>query len=291
MNVVTTPASAHKRIAVITMARNDEFFLNRWIAYYGRLFGEENLYVYLDGKDQPIPAMAGKANVIHVERVAEHVVKAEKRRLNFLSQKAKELFKNYHIVIGVDADEFIVLDPRINKTLREYLSEKRINSSISSLGIDVGQDTNSEKILDRERPFLQQRNYAVTSSRYTKPSILARPLRWGSGFHRIKWHNFHIDKNLYMFHFGSVDYDMIMDRFKDKDRMATGRERHIKKRLSTITLITDKVKRGKIKDGDKWLPSARMIQKIFRPIYAYNKPSALLKKTVIKIPERFKDTV
>ncbi|MDR0763111.1 MAG: glycosyltransferase family 2 protein [Bacteroidales bacterium] len=280
-----------KKIAVITMARNDEFFLNRWIAYYGAQFGEENLYVYLDGEDQPVPAKAGKANVIHVERVAQHVVKAEKRRLKFLSQKAKELFKKYDIVIGVDADEFIVIDPKQGKTLHEYLSERHINSSISALGIDVGHDTYSEKTLDREQPFLQQRNYAVISSRYTKPSILARPLRWGSGFHRVKWHNFYIDKNLYMFHFGSVDYDMIMDRFKDKDRMATGRARHIKKRLGTVTLVTNAVSKNRCKDGDRWLPLARIIQKIFRPIYAYNKPSTLFKKTVVKIPKRFKNTI
>jgi hypothetical protein len=280
-----------KRIAVITMARNDEFFLNRWIAYYGKQFGEENLYVYLDGEDQPVPAKAGKANVIHVERVAQHVVKAEKRRLGFLSQKAKELFSKYDIVIGVDADEFIVIDPSQGKTLHEYLSEVPLRSSVSALGIDMGQDRSSEKILDREQPFLQQRNYAVVASRYTKPSIIARPLRWGSGFHRVKWHNFHIDKNLYMFHFGSVDYDMIMDRFKDKDRMATGRARHIKKRLRTVTLITNAVAKNHYKDGDKWLPIARVIQKTLRPIYAYNKPSTLFQKTVIKIPERFKNTV
>jgi hypothetical protein len=162
---------------------------------------------------------------------------------------------------------------------------------VSALGIDVGQDTNSEKTLDRELPFLQQRSYAVTSSRYTKPSILTRPLRWGSGFHRVKWHNFHIDKNLYMFHFGSVDRDMIMDRFKDNDRMATGRAGHIKKRLRTITLITHIVARSKYKDGDKWLPLARFIQKTLRPVYAYNKPSTFFKKTVIKIPSRFKNIV
>ncbi|MDR1739434.1 MAG: glycosyltransferase family 2 protein [Bacteroidales bacterium] len=277
-----------RKVAVITMARNDEFFLNRWISYYGEQFGEENLYVYLDGEDQPVPAKAGKANVIHVPRVAEHVVKAEKRRLGFLSQRARELFNNYDIVIGVDADEFVVIDPLCGKTLHEYLSEKRIKTSVSALGVDMGQDRNSEKILNREQPFLQQRNYAVISSRYTKPSIIAKSVRWGSGFHRVKHHNFHIDKNLYMFHFGSVDYDMIMDRFKDKDRMATGREGHIKKRLRSITFITEAVAQNKAKDGNKYLPKARLVQTIFRPIYAYNKPSMLRWKLIVQIPERFK---
>ena len=53
-----------KKIAAITMARNDEFFLNRWIKYYGSLLGEENLYIYLDGLDQKNPSKAGKSNCI-----------------------------------------------------------------------------------------------------------------------------------------------------------------------------------------------------------------------------------
>ena len=39
----------NKKICAITMARDDEFFLSRWIAYYGKQFGTENLYVLLDG--------------------------------------------------------------------------------------------------------------------------------------------------------------------------------------------------------------------------------------------------
>ena len=37
-----------KKIAIITMARNDENFLNKWVSYYGKEFGEENLYIFLD---------------------------------------------------------------------------------------------------------------------------------------------------------------------------------------------------------------------------------------------------
>ena len=52
-----------KHIAAITMARNDTFFLSRWIEYYGREIGTENLYIYLDGTDQDIPENAGAAHI------------------------------------------------------------------------------------------------------------------------------------------------------------------------------------------------------------------------------------
>ena len=52
-----------KRIAAITMARNDTFFLSRWIEYYGREIGTDNLYIYLDGTDQDIPENADTAHI------------------------------------------------------------------------------------------------------------------------------------------------------------------------------------------------------------------------------------
>lgn len=286
MNTSSKKASL-KKIAVITMARNDDFFLTRWINYYGKELGEENLYIYLDGEDQPVPANAGKVNVFHEKRVAEHVVKAEKRRLGFLSKVAHSLLERYDIVIGVDADEYLVVDPATGKNLATYLSEIEIDPCVSGLGIDVGQDRNTEPILDRTQPFLGQRNYALLSSRYTKPSVISKPVNWGSGFHRVKGHNFTIDPNLYLFHFGSVDYDMILDRFKDKDRMATGRAGHIKKRARTIDIITN----GKPKVDEKWLRMARTLQTYARPIWAWNKPTMLKWKLVVHIPERFKGIV
>ena len=62
-----------KRIAVITMARNDEFFLSRWIQYYGNQVGTENLYIYLDGTDQETPENAGEA---HITKLPHHAVLA-----------------------------------------------------------------------------------------------------------------------------------------------------------------------------------------------------------------------
>ncbi|MFD2201473.1 glycosyltransferase family 2 protein [Shivajiella indica] len=283
----TSSGGKNKKIAVITMARNDDFFLTRWIDYYGKELGEENCFIFLDGEDQPVPKNAGSVNVSHEKRVAEHVVKAEKRRLGFLSKVAKSLLDNYDIIIGVDADEFLIVDPKIGKNLITYLSEIDINPSVSGLGVDVGQVLEKEPDLDKERPFLEQREFALLSSRYTKPSVISKPVNWGSGFHRIKGHNFKIDPNLYLFHFGSVDYKMIQDRFLDKDRMATGREGHIKKRAKTIDIVS----KSKPKTDEKWLNIARNFQTVVRPFYAWNKPTMAKWKLVVKIPDRFKGIV
>lgn len=273
-----------KKIAAITMARNDAFFLRHWIAYYGSQLGEENLFVYLDGEDQPVPDNTGKATVIHCERIEGQVVAAEKRRLQHLSNAAAVLLKRYDLVIGTDADEFLVVDPKRNETLQSYLSGLEISTSVSGLGLDVGQRMGTEEAINEESSFLEQRKYAVLSSRYTKPVVVAKPVVWGSGFHRIKGHNFKIDRNLYLFHFGVFDYNMVMARFQDKDRMAAGWERHMKKRARTIQLVTNQ----KALNGDRTFRMARTIQTVCRPIFAWNKPSMGRLKLVVEIPEKFR---
>ena len=270
-----------KRIAAITMARNDDFFLSRWIKYYGEQIGTENLYIYLDGLDQTAPSNAGKANIKKLPHKEEAVQRGDKTRIILLSSLANELFKKgYDIVIGCDCDEFLIIDPALNISLKEYLSTIKNKTSVSGLGLDIGQDLNSEKKLDMNKNFLEQRNYALLSTRYTKPVVLMKPATWGSGFHSVKGHNFHIDKNLYLLHFGGVDLNMIKNKIGDRN---PSWEKHLKKRARTIEIITES------KNKNKSIKAARILQTFLRPIYDMNKPAMLGLKWVAKIPERFKE--
>ena len=273
-----------KRIAVLTMVRNDDFFLRKWVEYYGRELGEENLYIYFDGEDQTIPDFCNGTNARLHPKLGTQVVAAEKARLKFLSERAAELFaKGYDLVIGVDADEYIVVDPKLGVGLAEYLSMQDIDISLSPLGIDFGQKLGEEMELSFDNTFLSQRHYAQIGTRYTKPSIVARPCRWGSGFHRVKGHNFHIAKDLYLMHFGYADSRILEDRLGDADRVAQGWEKHIYKRSRTIRYATEM----KARDFDRWTRFARICQTWCRPPYALNKPAMFELRIVVKIPERF----
>ena len=74
-----------KKIAAITMARNDDFYLRKWVAYYGSQLGRENLYIYLDGLDQTVGDYCEGTHAQAVEKIGNQVVAAEKGRLSFLS--------------------------------------------------------------------------------------------------------------------------------------------------------------------------------------------------------------
>ena len=269
-----------KRIAAITMARNDTFFLSRWIEYYGREIGTENLYIYLDGTDQETPENTGDAHITKLPHTDMSRAAGDKYRIGKMSDLANELLKKYDIVIGCDCDEFLIVDPALNTTLAKYLSNKKINTTVSGLGLDVGQHMTREEPLDTSKPFLSQRGFALLSTRYTKPVVINRPVRWGSGFHSIRGHNFHIDPNLYLLHFGAVDMDMLVAKAASR---GTDWVNHLKRRGNgTINDVSNRPAHG-----ERWLKIARSMQRIFRPIYAWDKPGMLGIKRIVKIPTRF----
>lgn len=278
----------------MTMARNDEFFLRRWIAYYGAQFGGENLYVFLDGTDQT-PFLSGDEALpkgVHITTVA-HVegnrATADRRRIDFLSDKAAALFREegYDLVVGTDVDEFLIVDPTWNLSLPEFLSRQRIDCSLSALGIDVGQHLVEEAPLDPAHPLLSQRRYALLNDRYTKASVLARPVPWGSGFHRVRKHNYHIADGLYLFHFGCVDYARLRARVTEGERPAEDWEAHLKRRARTIHVITQATPKA----WEQTTRRARRLQTVFRQPYAWNKPTMLRQRWVVEIPERFRNIV
>jgi hypothetical protein len=221
-----------------------------------------------------------------VEKLGIKVVEAEKLRLSFLSDRAAELFKQgYDLVIGCDSDEFLVVDIKTGKKLPEYLSSLEIKVSVSALGLDVGQHLNEEFPIDKTKPILLQRNYALINSRFTKTNIIAKPVQWGRGFHRVRGHNFRIDRNLYLLHFGNIDYDILVSKYHSKDIIARGEQAHFRRaRFSVIDFVT----KLKSFDGDRVFEPARLIQTCFRPVYAWNKPNMLGLRWVVRIPERFR---
>lgn len=277
-----------KRIAAITMVRNDNFYLRKWVEYYGVQLGKDNLFIYFDGLDQDIPSFCEGTHAEKIDKIGKDVVSNDKGRVAVMSTCAAALFADgYDMVIGTDCDEIIIPDPSTGCSLSEFLDKYEGKAVISPLGLDVGQKIGEEEPIDESVPFLRQRHYAQIGTRYSKASILCAPLTWGSGFHRVKGHDIHIAKDLYLFHFGYFDMGRIQERFKDFSRLEQGWERHLRKRSRTCRLVTELPSR----DFDKWTGIARRLQAVCRPPYAWNKPGMLGLKIVVRIPERFQDLV
>ena len=80
------------KIAALTMVRNDDFHLRKWVEYYGKQFGRENLFIYFDGLDQSVPDFCAGTNCSIQAKVGSDMVSSDKGRIKFLSAKAAELF-------------------------------------------------------------------------------------------------------------------------------------------------------------------------------------------------------
>jgi hypothetical protein len=277
----------NKRIAAISMVRNDNFFVHKWIDYYSKQIGSKNLYLIIDGLDQPLPEKHELINIIQKEHIAMKRSKGDKYRAGLVSDLAKDLFDDYDIVIAHDIDEFLIVDPNTGKSLSEYLQKPVSTSSLSALGLDVGQHAETETSIDPSTLFLQQRSFAHVSARYTKTIVATRPLRWGSGFHRVRGKNFTIDPNLFLFHFGMVDLEMCKKKIEQSELKNRGWSGHFNRRLELFDLIL----KQQAVPGDDFFATARRRQSLFRPIYAWNKPGMLREKPIIRIPDRFKNLV
>ena len=82
-------------------------------------------------------------------------------------------------------------------------------------------------------------------------------------------------------HFGAVDMEMLITKAQ---RRGPDWVNHLRRRGNgTINAVTQKHAHG-----ERAIKIARIMQRIFRPIYAFDKPAMFGLKLVVRIPTRFK---
>lgn len=272
------------KIAAISCVRDGGIFTGKWIAHYGGALGARNLHLFLDGKDQPLPQAPG-VNLTVLEHQKLDRVAGDKARAARLSDKAAELFAaGYAMVIATDIDEYLVADPATGLGLADYLLSLPARPSWSALGLDVVQHLEHETAFDPARPFLDQRRFAQVSARYTKASVTTRPLRWGSGMHRVKGRNFRIAPDLFLIHAGMIDAGIAGVIGRDATRAEAGWGGHQARREA----LFETVRSSRPRMADEVFAKARRRMSLLRPVYAWNKPGRLPGDAVVVLPERFR---
>ncbi len=272
------------RIAVISNVRNGGVFLDKWVAYYGQVFGATNLYLFIDGFDQPQPDAPG-VNITVIEHEDLSRTAGDKRRAARLSDQAARLFaRGYETVIATDIDEYLIADPATGLGLAACLEALPPRPSWSATGLDVVQHLDQEAALDPANPWLAQRAYAKVSARYTKACVMNQPLRWGSGMHRIKGRNFRIAPDLYLIHTGMIDAEIAGVTKEDAHRQKSDWSAHQGRREALFQALRSSEPR----EADPYLTRARRYMTWFRPLYALNKPGNPKGRTFVRLPQRFR---
>lgn len=187
-----------KKIAVVTMQYNEAFFLPRWIDYYARLVGIENLYVVDNDSDDEVRAALTGVSVVRYPRTALD----DQERARFISKFVGALLELYETVIYTDCDEFVSHDPRRFASFTDWLDATDFEYS-TCIGFNVVAILEEENAVLLDRPVLEQRRHVRFVSPMCKTLLARKPIRWGGGFHHANQPpHFH---GAYLFHLKYAD--------------------------------------------------------------------------------------
>ena len=209
------------RIAAVTHARNDDFFLGLWLRHYGEQIGYENCHILLDGSDWE-PRVDLSAAVTHVvERPNRnmHRIRVDRRMARLQLELVDRLFfeLGYNYIFRGDCDEFVVCEPMARTSLQEVVNEAEAVGYVYSSGIDVIHNTKHESDFNPASGLLAQRGFGLISQSYCKVNLLSKKAReqgitFNAGGHRASGNAVVMSKDYYMFHLGWADRELLRQR-------------------------------------------------------------------------------
>lgn len=196
-------------LAVVTMAYNEAELLPIWVRHYSRQVGPENCYILDHGssdrstRDLPV-------NVVRWPRCPHD----EHLRAIAASDFCASLLYAYDRVLFTDADEIVVVDPRLYDDLVDFVRRRsELSPVVSAFGVDLLHDHTREPPLDWSRPITEQRSQIRPFNSLCKPTLIAQRVQWAAGFHYCRQEPMPpIARNLYLFHLAFCDSDLILGR-------------------------------------------------------------------------------
>ncbi len=168
-------------IAAVTMVWNDNWFLRRWISYYGPILGERNLYVVSHGRDDSLNEIVGEANVIELPRNPDDI-SFDTRRWGFLSSYTSALTRYHDAVICLDVDELLVPSGP-EKSLPEVIAKFGCDAPRVVPGFELFPEENDAKLVDGADRIAPHMEGALFSPFYSKAGIAMRPVEFFPGAH------------------------------------------------------------------------------------------------------------
>ena len=206
-----------KRIACLTMARDEDVFLSIWHRYYAGLFGAENLFVIDHNSVGKRPEAVLGAPDLNRFRIpfdtpsgtAEDDRHAfDRERFRFVSNLLSALLRYYDTVIFNDADEVFLPDPAVAPDLAAYLETNDV-PVLAGVGLEIFHHPDEEPAYDPARPVFAQRSHYIYRFHHSKPHILSRPCVIGGHGSRQP---FRLDPDLYLMHFKYLDWGRTLER-------------------------------------------------------------------------------
>lgn len=209
------PAERKKSLACVTMARNEEFFLEMMLHHYLRLDPNTDFYIIDHASDVPVLEFlskkfnlsSGQINVIRIPDISFD----DEFKSTALSNLASMVTRAYEIVIVSDADELVVSEG-------DNLVEACLAHScdiVAPLGFEVIHHTDQEAVYNFSLPIFEQRSYGYFKASETKPIIWKAPSMLSAGLHKVL-HPFEISDTLLTLHMRFADKIEATKRIKER---------------------------------------------------------------------------
>ena len=199
-------------VAVVTMVRDDAFFLKAWLRHYGEMFGRQNCYVINHGYGEEVAELAKGCNIIGIP--GDPHKNFDVKRWSLLNNLFGGLRRYYNHVIVGDVDELVVVDPDAGVNLLQWLEKADTDRVYTPVGLEV-----IHRIDIEDQPaddmILGPRRHVRIAPHYSKPSIVSTPAKLSRGGHFAQYPKLHTPDELYLLHLKFCDfgaYTGAMDR-------------------------------------------------------------------------------
>jgi hypothetical protein len=197
-----------KRVACLTMSRDEALFLPIWYRYYSRLFGAENLFIVDHNSQESPPAQILGTAVLNLFRLpfdrpsqGEDQRAFDRERFGLISSLIAGLLKYYDTVIFNDTDEVFVTDPAVYPDLKALVLARN-DPILAGVGLEIFHDPAEERPFDPAGSVLAQRRNYVYRFHHSKPHIVSQAVQIGGHGSRRP---FRLDPHLYLMHLKFLD--------------------------------------------------------------------------------------
>jgi Glycosyl transferase family 2 len=283
-------------VAVITMVRDDAFFLTAWLRHYGGMFGRENCYIINHGRGSQVAELAEGCNIVGIP--GDPHKNFDMKRWRLLNNMVMALRCYYsHVIVG-DVDELVVMDPESGTDLAGYLADAPERRVLTPLGLEVIHrvDIEAEQITDT---ILGPRRHVRPAPHYSKPCVVSAGTKIARGGHFTQYQKLHTPDHMYLLHLKFCDaqaYSEAMNRRNDvtaeiganfKDA-SIGRHWFATER-GEDGAVFDAFAELEMQDGFEMGPLRRKMHRTWRArgdtgFWEFARPEY---KTQYKLPERF----
>lgn len=204
------------KVAVVTMVRDDYFFLKKWVDYYGQLFGRENLYVINHGHEAKVSEIASGCNLIGIPGDPHRNFDVKRWRL--LNGLVAGLRSYYSYVICGDVDEFVVLDPASGSNLAEFMFDLKDRQVLTPFGLEVVHRRSLETDPLKD-VILGPRRHVQIAMHYSKPCVVGATAKLSRGGHYSTHDKLEMPQDLYLLHLKFCDFDLFVEAQNRRNAM------------------------------------------------------------------------